>query len=109
MRKTTRSPLKAVLDVELARAGLTQSDLANRLKVPSTTLSDWVRGAHPPPGDLESRIEKVLGLSLGGLAESAGGGGRPVRSARMVRAPRPQQLELEFDVDGGEGRDSHAR
>lgn len=60
-----------VLRVELARRRLTQIQLAQLLRVPPTTLSTWVRGAHPAPNDLATRIEKALGLPLGALEMAA--------------------------------------
>lgn len=58
------------LRVELAKAGLTQRALAKKLKMPDTTFSDWIRGAHPAPPGFTSRVEKVLGLPAGTIAET---------------------------------------
>jgi plasmid maintenance system antidote protein VapI len=58
------------LRIELARRNLTQTQLAQLMKLPPTTLSSWVRGAHPAPDDLARMIEKALGLSAGALAEA---------------------------------------
>lgn len=63
-----RSTFRTTLAIELARAGLTQSELAATLGVPSTTLSDWLREAHPGPADLRTRIERALRLRRGALA-----------------------------------------
>ncbi|MBN1208533.1 MAG: helix-turn-helix transcriptional regulator [Myxococcaceae bacterium] len=62
MNSNPRSPLKAALAVELARAGMTQRELARLLGVPPTTLSTWLSGAHPAPPDLPSRISTAMGL-----------------------------------------------
>ena len=56
------------LRVELARRNLTQTQLAQLMGLPPTTLSSWVRGAHPAPDDLTRKIEKALGLAGGALA-----------------------------------------
>lgn len=68
MKKKQSSSIVPALKVELAKAGLNQSQLARKLEVPSTTLSDWLRGEHPAPADLPTRIEKALGLSAGALS-----------------------------------------
>lgn len=60
-----RSAFQAALAVELARAGLSQRALADRLGIPDTTLSDWVRGTHPAPDDLTQEIESALRLPKG--------------------------------------------
>lgn len=73
MKPTRSSSTKTSLSIELARAGLNQAQLAAKLDVPSTTLSDWLRGAHPGPADLMPRIEKALRLKAGSLSR---GGGR---------------------------------
>ena len=56
---------RMALRVELAKAGLTQRALAKKMKVPDTTFSDWLRGAHPAPPWFETRIERELGLAPG--------------------------------------------
>jgi transcriptional regulator with XRE-family HTH domain len=56
--------------VELARAGLSQADLANRMELPPTTLSGWLTGSSPAPTDLADAIEKALGLTSGTLLRS---------------------------------------
>lgn len=53
--------------VELARRDLRQRDLARLLHTPDTTLSDWLRGAHPAPPDLSTRIERAFKLPAGTL------------------------------------------
>ena len=55
------------LRVALAEKGLSQTDLAKRLGVPTTTLSDWLRGTHPAPPSLVVNIEKTLRLKPGSL------------------------------------------
>lgn len=67
MQKKSRTKFQAALAVELARAGLSQRALANKLGVIDTTFSDWVRGAHPGPDDLADRIEKALRIPTGSL------------------------------------------
>ena len=48
------------LRVALLQRGMTQLDLARKLQVPPTTLSGWLRSAHPAPADLDDRIAEVL-------------------------------------------------
>lgn len=55
--------------VALAEAGLTQAQLAKKLGIPSTTLSDWLREEHPVPPTLTADIEKKLGLTAGELTK----------------------------------------
>lgn len=62
---------RAALNVELARAELTQTALAMKLGVSPTSLSGWLCGRHPAPTDLVERIERVLKIPRGTL--SAGG------------------------------------
>lgn len=62
---------RAVLNVELARAGATQTTLAMKLGVAPTSLSGWLCGRHPAPKDLAERIERALKIPRGTL--SAGG------------------------------------
>ena len=67
MAKHKLNPLHTAVRIALAQAGLTQADLARRLGIPSTTLSDWLRGAHPAPADLAERVEARLKLGAGTL------------------------------------------
>lgn len=69
-----RSEFRTALDVELAKAGLSQTALAQKLGVAPTSLSGWLCGSHPPPNDLFERIEKALKLSPGSLNADATGG-----------------------------------
>lgn len=61
--------LRTRLAVELARRSMRQRDLARLLQTPDTTLSDWLRGAHPAPTDLPARIERLLRLPPGSLSK----------------------------------------
>jgi transcriptional regulator with XRE-family HTH domain len=63
MHSNHRNHLKVAVAIELARAGLTQRQLAQQLGVPPTTLSTWLTGAHPAPGDLSTRIATALGIA----------------------------------------------
>jgi transcriptional regulator with XRE-family HTH domain len=56
------------LHVELARRRLTQTRLALSLGRSPSTLSSWLRGAHPGPEDLAEQIERLLGIPRGGLS-----------------------------------------
>lgn len=69
IRRTSNEklPFRTALRVELARVELTHADLAVKLGVAPTTLSTWLRGAHPPPPDLTERIERALRLPTGRL------------------------------------------
>ena len=58
---------KRVVRIELAKQDLNQAQLAKKMGVSSTTLSDWLRGSHPGPADLHALIEKALKLPLGHL------------------------------------------
>jgi predicted transcriptional regulator len=62
---------RTLVAVELARRGMRQRDLARLLQIPDTTLSDWLRGAHPAPADLAARVERSLRLPTGFLGKEA--------------------------------------
>lgn len=64
---TTNPEFRTLLAVELARRGMTQRDLAERMNVPPTTLSDWLTGAHPARPNLRESIERALRLPPGTL------------------------------------------
>ena len=49
--------------LELAKAGLTQAELAKKMSVPSTTLSDWLREAPPGPADWKRAFESAVNRS----------------------------------------------
>lgn len=70
MSQTTKPSPKsrAVLNVELARAGLTQTALAMKIGVAPTSLSGWLCGRHPAPIDLVERIERALKIPRGTLS-----------------------------------------
>jgi len=59
--KTVR---RALLDQDLRL-----KDLAQRINTPLTTLGSWLRGDHPGPADLASRLEGALGLDPGALCK----------------------------------------
>ena len=65
MTDKRREQFRVALRVALAKANLTQRALARKLKIPDTTFSDWVVGAHPAPPGFETRIEKELGVAPG--------------------------------------------
>ena len=54
----------------LARRRLRQVDLAKNIGVPVTTLSAWLRGVHPGPADLPTRIERALRLTPDSLSRN---------------------------------------
>lgn len=70
MRRPPRTRIQAAVAVELARAGLSQVELASRMGLPPTTLSGWLTGSSPAPADLVDAIEKALGLTSGTLRKS---------------------------------------
>jgi transcriptional regulator with XRE-family HTH domain len=63
----TRTKLQAALAVELAKAGLTQSELAMRAGWAPSTLSGWLRNVGRPPPNLSSLVENALGIPRGSL------------------------------------------
>lgn len=68
MKKTIKPPVNLLkLRAELARRGMTQSDLASQLHERPTTFSAWLRGVNPAPSDLAERIAGQLGLSEGDI------------------------------------------
>ena len=85
MGSNNRTAFRAVLSVELARAGMRQRDLAARMGVAPTTLSTWLNGAHPAPTDLAERIERALALRLGALTSVSKVLGSAVLKAPHVR------------------------
>ena len=58
-----------LLRIELVKREMTMFDLAKSLNNKSSTLSAWLREVNPQPADLGERIERVLGLQAGALAE----------------------------------------
>lgn len=64
IKNTRTESIRRAVRVALARKGMTQLDLAHLLGVPPTSLSDWLRGAHPAPPNLVRRLEKALGVGL---------------------------------------------
>jgi DNA-binding transcriptional regulator YdaS (Cro superfamily) len=70
MRRPPRTRIQAAVAVELARAGLSQADLAHRMGVRPTTLSGWLTGTSPAPAELAAAIEKALGLMTGTLPKA---------------------------------------
>jgi transcriptional regulator with XRE-family HTH domain len=63
----TRTIDTVALKLALVRKGWSQSQLADALDVPPTTLSSWLRGEHPSPPELQARLENALGISPGEL------------------------------------------
>ncbi|MBK9516198.1 MAG: helix-turn-helix transcriptional regulator [Anaeromyxobacter sp.] len=51
----------------MAERGLAQWQLAKKVGVKPSTLSDYLRGARPAPESLESEVEHALHLSPGTL------------------------------------------
>jgi transcriptional regulator with XRE-family HTH domain len=63
-----RSKLKGLL----AERGLSQWQLAIHLGVRPSSMSDYVRGARPPPAKLAAQIERALNLAPGTLSYLGG-------------------------------------
>src|SRR4051794_36839300 len=74
--------IRWAVTVELAKAGLNQQALARRMGIPSTTLSDWLREAHPRPPRFAERVERALGLPAGHLRRAAQPEGRSDSKAK---------------------------
>lgn len=70
--------LETLIKVELTRQKLRQIDLANRLGMPSTTFSSYLRGAVRAPNNFREDCERALGLASGAL--------------RPARSKQPEQL-----------------
>ncbi len=66
----TRTTLQTALAVELAKAGMTQSELALRAGWRPSTLSGWLRNIGAPPADMVARLERALGIPSGSLSDS---------------------------------------
>ena len=62
-----RTTLQTALAVELAKAGLTQTDLALRGGWRPSTLSGWLRNIGKPPRDLAALLENALDIPRGSL------------------------------------------
>jgi transcriptional regulator with XRE-family HTH domain len=63
----TRTALQAALAVELAKLGMTQSELALGAGWRPSTFSGWVRNIGTPPLDFVERIEEQLRIPRGSL------------------------------------------
>lgn len=59
--------LETLIKIELTRQKLRQIDLANRLGMPSTTFSSYLRGAVRAPNGFREDCERALGLASGAL------------------------------------------
>jgi predicted transcriptional regulator len=55
------------LKVALVERALSQWQLARRLGLAPSSLSDYVRGARPAPADLQQRVERELRMHRGAL------------------------------------------
>ena len=51
----------------LRRAGMTQAELARRIGVSKTSVSQWIRGGMSPQADLLPKIAKELDCSIDSL------------------------------------------
>jgi transcriptional regulator with XRE-family HTH domain len=61
---------------ELAKQGLRAWQLAKRLRIAPSTLSDYLRGARQPPGDFLVRIAEALDIPVAALSPRTTGKGR---------------------------------
>lgn len=60
--------LHRTVRIALAEAGLSQTELAARIRVPPTSLSDWLRGLRPMPQVVRTVLENELGIDLGAFS-----------------------------------------
>jgi len=67
-----REVFRRALDRARAQAGLSQRDLARRLGVTASAVSQWEAGQSAPRPTLVTQMEDVLGLSEGSLARLLG-------------------------------------
>lgn len=83
----TKTKLKTAIAVALAANGLNQRQLAEKLGIPDTTLSDWLRGVHPTPDGFIEQLELQLHLPPGSLppAENAARQRGRARNSRAWR------------------------
>lgn len=63
-----RNSLQTALAIELAKAGLTQTDLALKAAWRPSTMNGWLRGIGRPPPDFIETIEKTLQIPRGSLS-----------------------------------------
>lgn len=59
--------LRVAVAVACAGQEIRQRHLAERMGIPSTTLSNWLLGVHPAPPGLVSKLEKALEMTPGSL------------------------------------------
>ena len=59
--------LRIALAIQCAAREWRQRDIADKIRVPATTLSNWLHGTHPAPPDLVDRVEVALNLRPGSL------------------------------------------
>lgn len=76
MRKTGDGGSTALfgraLGRRLARIGMSQSELARRLDIHATTVSNWVAGSRRPSPDTVYRIEQAVEMAQGMLSKHLG-------------------------------------
>lgn len=48
------------LKKRIRRAGITQKDISQRLKVPYSTVSSWLNGFAPLPENIRQKIEQMI-------------------------------------------------
>lgn len=72
-KNTPSSPIRidrVALRIELARQGLTQTELALRMGVAPSTLGSWLRNVAPAPAGLPEEVAGVLNCSVRALEKA---------------------------------------
>lgn len=72
-RNRKRTNLEVAVDVALARRSMCRRDLAEKVGIPATSLSDWLTGLRKPRAipDLLELIENALDLKPGALGRES--------------------------------------
>lgn len=105
IRKARLRPKQAAHLLELRKkAGLTQTELAEVIAVPQTTIATWEWSSSPPRAEVLPRLAKALGVRLEDLlvpqlartiADRPGPVGEVQRAFEEVRSlPRTQQRKI---------------
>jgi ribosome-binding protein aMBF1 (putative translation factor) len=65
-----RSALQIALAVALAKASMSQTDLALMVGWRPSTMNGWLRGIGKPPPNFVEQLESALGIPRGSLARA---------------------------------------
>lgn len=66
-------------------AGLSQKEVADRLQLSETTVSNWVRGKRPPTLEYINSVCALLGISADSLLRAIGIELHPPAAARLPK------------------------